>query len=177
MLFRSLAGSIMNLGGITKRIFNFADVSVGHITGGLGHANILASVIFAGMSGTAIADAGGLGAVELKAMKDAGYDEDFSLAITGASSTIGPIIPPSLPAVIFGVVAEVSVGRLFIGGFIPGVLMALTLAVLVYFQCKKRNYPKRPKATFKVYFASLKESFFALLTPIKIGRASCRERV
>ncbi|MFA6507025.1 MAG: TRAP transporter large permease subunit, partial [Treponemataceae bacterium] len=101
--FFILAGNIMNSGGITRRIFDFANKVVGHITGGLGHANILASVIFSGMSGTAIADAGGLGAIELKAMKDAGYDEDFSLAITGASSIIGPIIPPSVPAVVFGV--------------------------------------------------------------------------
>jgi tripartite ATP-independent transporter DctM subunit len=94
--FFILAGSIMNSGGITRRLFTFADTVVGHITGGLGHANILASIIFSGMSGTAIADAGGLGAVELQAMREAGYDEDFSLAVTGASSLIGPIIPPSV---------------------------------------------------------------------------------
>ncbi|MDY0092770.1 MAG: TRAP transporter large permease [Candidatus Vecturithrix sp.] len=166
--FFILAGSIMNSGGITRRLFTFADTVVGHITGGLGHANILASIIFSGMSGTAIADAGGLGAVELQAMREAGYDEDFSLAVTGASSLIGPIIPPSVPAVVFGVIAGVSIGRLFVAGFIPGVIMGLVMSIFVYFQSKHRGYPKNQRATFRKLMQALKESFFALLTPVVI---------
>jgi tripartite ATP-independent transporter DctM subunit len=166
--FFILAGAIMNTGGITTRIFEFADKLCGHITGGLGHANILASIIFSGMSGTAIADTGGLGAIELKAMKDAGYDDDFSLAITGASSIIGPIIPPSVPAVVFGVIGEVSIGRLFIGGVIPGLIMGLAMAIFVYFQSKRRGYPKKKRATIRELAASTRKSFFALLTPVVI---------
>jgi tripartite ATP-independent transporter DctM subunit len=166
--FFILAGVIMNSAGITQRLFGFANRVVGHITGGLGHTNILASIIFAGMSGTAVADAGGLGAVELKAMKDAGYDEDFSLAITGASSTIGPIIPPSVPAVLFGVIGGVSIGRLFIAGVVPGLFMGVALGVLVYLQCRKKNYPLQKRATLKELFIATKQAFFPLLTPIII---------
>jgi len=166
--FFVLAGAIMNTGGITKRLFSFAEKLVGHFTGGLGHANILASIIFSGMSGSAAADVGGLGAIELQAMKDAGYDEDFSLAVTGGSSIIGPIIPPSIPAVVFGVASGVSVGRLFIGGVIPGLMMALAMSVLVYFQCKKRGYSKLKRATLSEIVVSFRSSFFALLTPVII---------
>jgi tripartite ATP-independent transporter DctM subunit len=166
--FFILAGNIMNIGGVTTRIFNFANVLVGHITGGLGHVNILGSVIFAGMSGTAIADAGGLGAIEIKAMKDAGYDEDFAIAVTGASSLIGPIIPPSVPAVVFGVIAGVSVGRLFVAGVIPGLLMALVMGVFVFFVAKKHNYPKNKRASFDQILVATKEAFWCLLTPVLI---------
>ena len=166
--FFILAGNIMNSGGITRRIFDFANKVVGHITGGLGHANILASVIFSGMSGTAIADAGGLGAIELKAMKEAGYDEDFSLAITGASSIIGPIIPPSVPAVVFGVIAGVSIGKLFIAGIIPGIIMAFAMGIFVYVESKRKNYPKTKKATSTELAIAVKESFFTLMTPVII---------
>ncbi|WP_319560456.1 TRAP transporter large permease [Marispirochaeta sp.] len=163
-----LAGTIMNTSGITERLFNFANKCVGHITGGLGHANIFASIIFAGMSGTAIADAAGMGAVELKAMKDRGFDEDFSLAVTGASSIVGPIIPPSVPAVLYGVVASVSIGRLFAAGFIPGVLMGCALSVLVFIQAKKRGYPKELRPTVKEFSLAFKDAFFPLLTPVLI---------
>ena len=166
--FFIFAGNIMNSTGITKKIFSFADHLVGHLTGGLGHANILASVIFSGMSGAAIADAGGLGAIELQAMKEAGYDDDFSLAITGASSIIGPIIPPSIPAVIFAVTGGVSTGRLFAAGVLPGLLMALVMAVMVYFACKKANYKKRKRATIREILASFKDAFFALMAPVII---------
>jgi tripartite ATP-independent transporter DctM subunit len=130
--FFILSGQLMNTGGMTHRIFNFANYIVGPIRGGLGQVNIAASLVFAGMSGAAVADAAGLGVVEIKAMKDAGYDSDFSVAITAASSTIGPIIPPSIIMVIYGIAAEVSIGRLFIGGIFPGILMTLALAVLTY---------------------------------------------
>ncbi|MDR2589286.1 MAG: TRAP transporter large permease [Spirochaetales bacterium] len=170
--FFILAGAIMNTGGITTRIFDFADKVCGHITGGLGHANILASIIFSGMSGTAIADTGGLGAIELKAMKDAGYDDDFSLAITGASSIIGPIIPPSVPAVVFGVVGGVSIGRLFIGGVVPGLIMGFSMGLFVYFQSKRRGYPKKKWVSLGNFLCELvsstRKSFFALLTPVVI---------
>jgi tripartite ATP-independent transporter DctM subunit len=166
--FFILAGCIMNSSGVTQRIFDFADRLVGHIHGGLGHANILASVIFSGMSGAAIADTGGLGAIELKAMKDAGYDEDFSLAITGASSIIGPIIPPSIPAVIFAVAAGASTGRLFVGGIIPGLMMAGALSIMVYYYSKKNNYPKSERSTFKEILLAIKRAFFPLLTPVII---------
>jgi tripartite ATP-independent transporter DctM subunit len=166
--FFILAGAIMNTGGITSRLFDFADKVCGHITGGLGHANILASIIFSGMSGTAVADTAGLGAIELKAMKDAGYDEDFSLAITGASSIIGPIIPPSVPAVVFGVIAGVSIGQLFIGGIIPGLIMGGAMSIFVYFQSKHRGYPKKKRATMREFIISTRKAFLALLTPVLI---------
>lgn len=163
-----LAGNLMNSGEVTDRIFDFCGKLVGHITGGLGHANILASVIFAGMSGAAIADAGGLGAIELKAMKDAGYDEDFSLAVTAASSLVGPIIPPSVPAVIYGTVASVSIGRLFMAGAVPGGIMALAMCVMVYFISKKRGYRKEKWCGFRALWRSFRRSFLSLLTVVII---------
>jgi TRAP transporter, DctM subunit len=166
--FFVLAGNIMNIGGVTKRIFSWADHLVGHYNGGLAHTNVLASVIFAGMSGSAIADTGGLGAIELKAMKEAGYDEDFSLAVTGASSLIGPIIPPSVPLVIFGVTASVSIGSLFNSGLIPGFLIAIGMIVLNWVICRKKNYAKRKKATGKEIWECTKWSFWSLLLPVLI---------
>ncbi len=164
--FFILMGNIMNHSGVTRRIFDFADTVSGWITGGLGHANIVASIIFAGMSGAAVADAGGLGTIEIEAMKEKGYDVDFSAAVTAASATIGPIIPPSLPMIIYGVLADTSVGGLFIGGIIPGLLMGLSLMVMVYFIAKKRNYPKRNFPSIKELWKSFKEAFWALLAPI-----------
>jgi tripartite ATP-independent transporter DctM subunit len=164
--FFIIMGNIMNTSGVTRRMFSFANVLVGHFPGGLGHANIVASVLFAGMSGTAVADAGGLGTIEIQAMRDAGFDDDFSCAITGASSTIGPIIPPSLPMVIFAVLAEASVGRLFIGGLLPGVLMAVTLMIMVTFYAKKRNYPRSPKPRLSDIWKAFKNAFWALMAPV-----------
>ena len=161
-----LAGNIMNEGGITKRLFHFANCLIGHIRGGLAHANILCSIIFAGMSGSAIADAGGLGSIEIKAMNENGYDPEFSSAVTAASSTIGPIIPPSVPAVIYAASGSVSVGRLFLAGFIPGLLIAVLMMGLVYYISVKRNYGKNKKADFTELFLSFKNSFWALLTPV-----------
>lgn len=172
--FFILAGIIMNSGGVTKRIFTWADHLVGHYTGGLAHSNVLASVLFAGMSGSAVADTGGLGTIELKAMKDGGYDEDFSLAVTGASSLLGPIIPPSVPLVLFGVTASVSVGALFNSGIVPGIILAGAMLVLNYKICKKKGYAKRKKATAKEIWTCTKWAFFALLLPvfIRVGIAS-----
>jgi len=162
-----LAGNLMNSGEVTDRIFDFCGKLVGHITGGLGHANILASVVFAGMSG-AIADAGGLGAIELKAMHDAGYDDDFSLAVTGASSLVGPIIPPSVPAVVYGTVASVSIGRLFMAGAVPGAIMAIAMCAMVYIISKKRGYRKEEWCGFRALFHSFRRAFLSLLTVVVI---------
>ena len=166
--FFILAGHLMNVGGITEKIFNFARAVVGWLPGGLGHVNIGSSVIFAGMSGAAVADAGGLGNVEIKAMRDAGYDTDFSVGITAASSTIGPIIPPSLPLVIFGVMASVSIGELFIAGLIPGLLMAIALMIMVSWYAKKRNYPRDHKIDFCQIWHTFRSAFLPLLTPVII---------
>jgi tripartite ATP-independent transporter DctM subunit len=163
-----LAGSLMNSGEVTDRIFDFCGELVGHVTGGLAHANILASVIFAGMSGAAIADAGGLGAIELKAMKDAGYDDDFSLAVTGASSLVGPIIPPSVPAVVYGTVASVSIGRLFMAGAVPGAIMAIVMMVMVIIIAKRKHYPKEKWCGFRALAKSFVRAFFSLLTVVII---------
>ncbi len=140
--FFVLAGQLMNASGFTDRIFALARGMFGWAPGGLGHVNIGSSMIFAGMSGAAVADAGGLGAVEIKAMRDAGYDRGFAVGITAASSTIGPIIPPSLPLIIYGVVAEVSIGQLFAAGLVPGLLMALALMVMVHVLAVRRGYPR-----------------------------------
>ena len=135
--FFILAGNLMNNAGITNRIYNFALALVGWLKGGLGHVNVVGSVIFAGMSGTAIADAAGLGTIEIKAMKDHGYPTEFAVGVTAASATLGPIIPPSLPFVIYAMMANVSVGALFLAGILPGVLMALLLmATVAYFAHK-----------------------------------------
>src|SRR5512145_2648262 len=138
--FFILAGNLMNSAGITNRIYTFALALVGWLKGGLGHVNVVGSVIFAGMSGTAIADAGGLGTIEIKAMKDHGYPGEFAVGITAASATLGPIIPPSLPMVIYGVQANVSIGKLFAGGFIPGAVMALLMMALVSYYAYVRKY-------------------------------------
>ncbi len=135
--FFILAGNLMNNAGITNRIYNYALALVGWLKGGLGHVNVVGSVVFAGMSGTAIADAAGLGTIEIKAMKDHGYDTEFAVGVTAASATLGPIIPPSLPFVIYGMMANVSVGALFLAGILPGVLMALAMmATVAYFAHK-----------------------------------------
>jgi TRAP-type C4-dicarboxylate transport system permease large subunit len=138
--FFILAGNLMNNAGITNRIYNFALALVGWLKGGLGHVNVVGSVIFAGMSGTAIADAAGLGTVEIKAMKDHGYDAEFAVGVTAASATLGPIIPPSLPFVIYAMMANVSVGALFLAGILPGVLMALLMMVTVAYFAHKNNW-------------------------------------
>jgi len=164
--FFMLVGELMNRGGITKRIFKFADALVGHIVGGLGQVNVIASLIFSGVSGSAVADAAGLGVVELKAMKDAGYDVDFSVGITAASSTIGPIFPPSTTFVLFGIYAGVSIGSLFLGGALVGILMAICLMIAVYIISKNRNYPRHPRVSLKVLWGSFKETFWALTVPI-----------
>ena len=166
--FFILAGNLMNAAGLTTHIFAFARSIVGWMRGGLGHVNVGASIIFAGMSGAAVADAGGLGTIEIKAMKDAGYDIDISVAITAASSTIGPIIPPSLPLVVYGVIAQASIGRLFIAGIVPGLLMGVSLMVLIAWYARKRNYPRDARFTVREMVVSLWRGFPSLLTPVII---------
>lgn len=166
--FFVLAGLLMNLAGITDRIFKFCIAVVGHFTGSLGHVNVLASMIFAGMSGSGAADAAGLGTIELAAMRKEGYDDDFNVGVTLGSATIGPIIPPSIPMVVYGSVAGVSVGALFVGGVIPGILMGLTLMVMVYVIAKRRNYPKHPRATLKELWGATRDAFLALMTPVVV---------
>ena len=119
--FFILAGQVMNNGGVTDRIFGFAKKLIGHWRGGLAYVNVLSSLIFSGISGSALADVGGLGMIEIKAMRDENYDDDLTLGVTGASSTVGPIIPPSIPFVIYGAMANVSIGALFMAGLGPGV--------------------------------------------------------
>jgi len=138
--FFILAGNLMNNAGITNRIYNYALALVGWLKGGLGHVNVLGSVIFAGMSGTAIADAAGLGTIEIKAMKDHGYDTEFAVGVTAASATLGPIIPPSLPFVIYGMMANVSVGALFLAGILPGLMMALLMMLTVAYFAHKNGW-------------------------------------
>ncbi|NVK34173.1 MAG: TRAP transporter large permease [Rhodobacteraceae bacterium] len=163
--FFILAGALMNVSGITSRIFGFARSLVGWMPGGLGHVNVGASIIFAGMSGAAVADAGGLGAIEIKAMREAGYDDDFSVGVTAASSTIGPIIPPSLPLVIYGVMASVSIGELFVAGIIPGLLMAASLMLMVWWYSVRRNYPRDANFSVSNIGRSFGSAFLPLMTP------------
>jgi tripartite ATP-independent transporter DctM subunit len=163
-----LAASIMNTGKVTEKIFNFCDTIVGHWKGGVAYVNVLASLIFSGMSGSSVADAGGLGAMEIKVMNEKGYDIDFSVAVTAASSMIGPIFPPSIPMVIFGVYAGVSIGALFIGGIIPGIAMAGSLMVLIYLISLRRDYPSRKRSTLKEILRSFIQAFPSLLAPIII---------
>src|SRR6202165_5170762 len=138
--FFILAGNLMNSAGITNRIYDFAVAVAGWMRGGLAHVNIIGSVIFAGMSGTAIADAAGLGTIEIKAMKDHGYSTEFSVGVTAASATLGPIIPPSLPFVIYGMMANVSVGQLFLAGIVPGLVMAFLMMLTVAYYAHKYNW-------------------------------------
>jgi tripartite ATP-independent transporter DctM subunit len=164
--FFMLAAELMNEAKITDRIFSFAKALVGHIPGGLGHVNIIASMIFAGMSGSGLADTAGLGKVEIKAMKDEGYDPAFSAAVTASSAIIGPIIHPCICMGVGAVVTNTSVGRILVGGIIPGFMIGLGLMLVVYFLSKKRGYPKEKRATMKDIWKQLTATGPALLTPV-----------
>jgi tripartite ATP-independent transporter DctM subunit len=167
--FFILAGNLMNTGGMTYRIFDFAHLFVGRVSGGLAHVNVIGSMIFAGMSGSAVADAAGLGTVEIAAMKKAGYSARFAAAITCASSTIGPIIPPSIPFVIYGSLAEVSVGALFLGGIVPGVIMGVGLMAAIALLARRMRLPRierRPTGRDALRISA--DALPALLTPIII---------
>jgi tripartite ATP-independent transporter DctM subunit len=160
-----LMGNLMNSAGISYRIFDFAKAVVGWMRGGLCQANILGSVIFAGMSGSAVADAAGLGTVEIEMMKKEGYDAETAGAITAASATIGPIIPPSLPMIVYGVTAETSIGALFLAGVIPGLLMAAALMLMVRHLAIRRNLPRHPFEGARVLWLAFKGAFWALMAP------------
>lgn len=164
------AASFMNELGVTERLFAFARACVGHIRGGLTHVNVLSSMIFAGMSGAAVADIAGLGKIELKAMTAAGYDKKIIAGITVASSIIGPIIPPSIAFVLYGIIAEVSIGRLFIAGILPGTLIGISLMIFNYFLALKypERFPKEKKASFKHWFNSFKGAILVVMAPVLI---------
>lgn len=166
--FFILTGILMNTGGITTKIFEFAKALLGHYRGGMGHVNIGASLIFSGMSGSALADAGGLGQLEIKAMRDAGYDDDMCGGITAASCIIGPLVPPSIAMIIYGVISNQSIAKLFVAGFVPGVLVTIALMIMNYYISKKRNYPRTPKASMEVLCREFKGAIWALLTPVLI---------
>jgi tripartite ATP-independent transporter DctM subunit len=163
-----LAGKLMNASGTTDRLFAFATVLVGWLPGGLGHVNVIASVIFAGMSGTAVSDASGLGLIEIKAMNDAGFDNDFSCSVTAASSTLGPIIPPSLPLVVYGTMSGASVGALFIAGVLPGLLMAVIMMIVVTIFAILRRYPREKFPTLKQCIEGFVRAFLPLMAPVII---------
>jgi len=163
--FFILAGNLMNSAGITNRIYDFAVALAGWTRGGLAHVNIIGSVIFAGMSGTAIADAAGLGTIEIKAMKDHGYSTEFSVGVTAASSTLGPIIPPSLPFVIYGMMGNVSIGALFLGGVIPGAVMTIFMMAYVYYCARRYNMGRDQAFRWKTLGVTFVAALPALLTP------------
>lgn len=163
-----LAGEVMNTGGLTKRIVEFARVLVGHISGGLGHVTVLANVIVSGISGSALAEAAGIGSVMIEAMKKQGFSPAFAGSLNAAASTIGPLIPPSIPLVIYAVMASVSAGKMLLAGFAPGFLVAIALMVYVYFVSKKRGYPTSERATLNQVWQATKSAFLALMTPIII---------
>jgi tripartite ATP-independent transporter DctM subunit len=166
--FFMLAAQLMNEAGITNRLVKLSDTMVGYIAGGLAHVNIVTSMIFAGMSGSAVADSAGVGGVLIPAMKAQGYDGRFSAVVTATSSTIGPIVPPSIPFVLYGVVGSVSIGRLFLGGAIPGVFMGIFLMVMVYILSKKRKYPKGASPSLGEFVIAFARSLPALFMPIII---------
>jgi tripartite ATP-independent transporter DctM subunit len=167
--FFILAGNLMNTGGMTHRIFAVAQLIVGRLQGGLAHVNVVASMIFAGMSGSAVADAVGLGTIEIPAMEKAGYSKRFAAALTAVSSTIGPIIPPSIPFVIYGAIANVSIGALFLAGVIPGLLMGGALMLAIALLARNGKMPRsaaRPplRQSMRIFLDALP----ALLTPILV---------
>jgi len=164
--FFILAGNLMNNAGITNRIYNYALALVGWLKGGLGHVNVVGSVVFAGMSGTAIADAAGLGTIEIKAMKDHGYDTEFAVGVTAASATLGPIIPPSLPFVIYGMMANVSVGALFLAGILPGVLMAILMMFTVAWFAHKNGWGGDIRFEWPRVLKALGETAVVILWPL-----------
>jgi tripartite ATP-independent transporter DctM subunit len=166
--FFILAGNLMNSGGITNRIFRFAKAVIGHVPGGLGQVSVIANVIFSGMSGSALADAAGLGQILHKAMVDNGFKPKFSAALVASAATIGPVIPPSIPFVLYGALTGVSVSKLFLAGFIPGGLMAVAMMAAIGLLAKRHDLPREKRADGKEVTASIKAAFLPLLTPVII---------
>jgi tripartite ATP-independent transporter DctM subunit len=168
MPFFIFAGAIMNKSGITHRLVKFSNTLVGHLRGGLAHANIVASIFFSGMTGAAVSDTAAIGTMLIPAMVEDGYDKDFSAAVTAASSIIGPTIPPSNMMVIYGSLMSVSIAGLFAAGFVPGLLISIFLMILSGFIAKKRNYPKNARSSLKQMLLATKEAILPLLMPIII---------
>jgi tripartite ATP-independent transporter DctM subunit len=160
------AANIMNTGAVTELVFRFANTIVGRWKGGMGHVNVLASLIFSGMTGSAVADASGLGLMEVEAMRRSGYDDPFSCGITAASATIGPVFPPSIPMIFYSMLSGASVGALFMGGMVPGVLMAVFLMAYVAYISRKRNYPTGARVGIRQFVRDTLQALPALLTPV-----------
>lgn len=160
------AANVMNSGEITEMIFRWTNGLVGRWHGGMGHVNVLASLIFSGMTGSALADASGLGLMEIEAMRKHGYDDGFSCGITAASATIGPVFPPSIPMIFYALLSGTSVGALFMGGMVPGVLLAVALMIYVAYISKKRQYPKGERYALRAFLIMTLKAFPALLTPL-----------
>jgi tripartite ATP-independent transporter DctM subunit len=165
-----LAGNLMNNGGITDRLWKFARTMVGFIPGGMGHVSVVSSMLFASMSGSALATAGGLGPIQIKGMEEDGFERDMAAAITAAASTIGPIIPPSIVFVLYGVLGGVSVGKMFLAGILPGILMGISLMIYIFFMAlaNKGKFVVQPLPTIKSAASAFVEGFFPLLAPVII---------
>uniref|UniRef100_UPI0035154870 TRAP transporter large permease n=1 Tax=Salipiger bermudensis TaxID=344736 RepID=UPI0035154870 len=169
--FFIMAGNLMNATGVTERIFAFANSLVGHLKAGLAQVNILSSMIFAGISGAAVADCAGLGAIEIKAMRERGYKPDFAAAITVASSVIGPLIPPSIGLVLYAFLAQQSIERMFLAGLIPGILVGLSLMLYVRFRAQFEDFPTQPRATARAVAGTAQHGFLARVAPALIRGA------
>jgi C4-dicarboxylate transporter DctM subunit len=163
-----LAGNLMNAGGITPVLVNFSRMLLGHIRGGLGHATVLACAVFAAISGAAVATAVAIGVVMIPAMNQAGYDEDVAAALTSTASCMGPIIPPSIPFIIYGVTANVSIGALFLGGVFPGIMLGLALMIYMSWVATTRNYPRDPRMPIKKILVAAWKALPALFMPVLI---------
>lgn len=166
--FFILAGNLMNTGGTTQRIFRFARALVGHVPGGLGQVSVVSSMIFSGMSGSAVADAAGLGQIQHRAMVDAGYKPSISAAIVAGASTIGPVLPPSIPFVLYGAITSVSVTQLFLAGAVPGVLMGIAMMIGIWLMAKPRGLPRDVRANLHEIAVSFKQAFWPLMAPVII---------
>ncbi len=163
--FFMLAGALMNEGGITRRLVRFAQALIGWVAGGLAYVNVVAAMLFAGISGSAAAEAAAIGSVMIPAMKDEGYEEEFSAALTAAASTMGPIIPPSIPMILYGIIADVSIGALFVAGAVPGLLLGLGFMALVWWYTRVRGYPAGRPAGARELLGAFKDALLALTMP------------
>lgn len=163
--FFILAGNLMNTGGVTKRLFDFCDSIFGHIRGGLSYVTVVSSTIFSAISGSALANAAGLGTMQIKAMSDRGYPKHFSTSLVTTASVLGPIIPPSILMIIYGVTAGVSIQRQFMGGIVPGLLYAFMCCVLCFYYGRKYHLPIGEKFSIRRVFRELKKAIWALLAP------------
>lgn len=166
--FYILAGGLMDGGGMSTRIVRFANSLVGHFRGGLAMVAVVASMFFAGVSGSAVADTAAIGAVLIPAMSKRNYDPDFSAALVASAGIVGPVIPPSIPMVLYGVLAGVSIGRLFIAGVVPGVIIGLSLMAVAYYEAVRHGYPPEPRVTLREFFTGLTDAVWALMMPVLI---------